>query len=62
MDGLVSNSHYAQHLAEQAADQPAAELLDVLAGHAHARCGEEVLDVAAVELVAVRLADAIHQA
>ena len=49
----------ARERAEEPAHELAAELLEVLRGEPHAHGGEEVLHVAAVELEAVGLADAV---
>ena len=47
-------------LAEQSAQQFAAELFKILGGEAYAGSGNEFLDVSLVEFDAMRLADAVH--
>ena len=49
-----------RHLAQQAAHQLAAKLLQVLRRHAHARSGDEFLDVPPVQLHAVGQANGVH--
>jgi hypothetical protein len=51
---------FARCLAQEATEQLAAKLLQVLRGQAHPGGGDEFLDVALVQLYAVGLANAIH--